>query len=93
MAFNQSQYRYTNITTGTTTQVFTGAGTIHAITLNTAAAGSIILADSVSTTTPAIATIKASAAEGTYLYDVAVANGLRIITAGATDLTVSWTQG
>ncbi len=43
-------------------------------------------------TTPLIATIKASAAEGTYLYDIAFSKGLSITTAGATDITVTWSQ-
>lgn len=91
--YNNREYLYTNITSGTTTQVFTGRGLLQAITINTTANGSIKVIDSTSSNTANVATIKASAAEGTYLYNVAISSGLRIITAAASDITVSWTQG
>ncbi len=93
MSQDYDEYQYTNISTGTTTQVATGKGKLHSIVVNTTANGTIIIADSTSTTTPAIGTLKASVAEGTFFYDVYFANGLRIVTAGASDITVCWKKG
>lgn len=61
-----------------------GSGVLHAIVVNTTAAGSITLADSSGT----IAVLKASIAEGTYTYDVAFSGYLRCELAGASDVTV-----
>lgn len=86
------QNSYSYISTGTTTQVISGAGTLVAIIVNTTAAGTIIVADSTTTTTPAIATLKSSVAEGTYFYNCTFATGLRVITAAASDITVVYRQ-
>lgn len=91
--YNNREYVPTNIATNTTTQVATGKGILQAITVNTAAAGSIKIIDNTTGSTANIGTLKASVAEGTYWYNVTFAVGLRIITAGATDITVSWAQG
>lgn len=85
-------YQKTYISTATTTQVFTGAGTLHSIVVNTTAAGAISIIDNVSGSTVNVGTLKASIAEGTYVYNVSMALGCRIITAGASDITVCWTQ-
>ena len=90
---NDAIYRKTYISTATTTQVFTGPGTLHSIVVNTTAAGAIAVIDGIAGSTANVASLKASIVEGTYLYDCALANGLRIVTAGASDITVTWTQG
>lgn len=72
-------------------------GVLHTLTLNTAAAGAIVLYDQAATSTatgcmtssPIIATIKASTAEQTLTYDLALKNGLCITGAAATDITVT----
>ncbi len=87
---NIQKWNYTNITSATTTLVKTGAGVLHSIVVNTTAAGSIKIEDALTDTTPLIGTLKASVAEGTYLYDVEFTTGLNIVTAGASDITVSW---
>ncbi len=92
MAFNQDENQYTHIATNTTTQVFSGKGRLHSIVVNTTAAGAITLADVVSNTTPAIAILKSSIAEGTYLFDIAISAGLCITTAAASDITVCWSK-
>ncbi len=89
MSYNNREYQKTNITTNTTTAVFTGRGTLHTIVINTTAAGSITLQDG----STAFAVLKASIGEGTYTYDVSIANGLNVVTAGASDVTVTWTKG
>lgn len=83
-------WNYTHIATNTTTLIKTGPGTLHSIVVNTTAAGSIKVEDALTDTTPVIATLKASIAEGTYLYDVVFTTGLNIVTAGSSDITVSW---
>lgn len=90
--FNNREYNYTNITGTTTTQVATGRGVLHNITVNTAAAGSIKLIDGTSGTTANIGILKSAVAEGTYSYDVVFSAGLRIVTAANTDITVSYSQ-
>lgn len=92
MASLVQEYQYTNITTNTTTQVFTGRGRLHSIVIGTTAAGAISLIDNTAGTTANIGTMKASIAEGTYLYDISISKGLRIVTAGASDITVCWSQ-
>lgn len=93
MANNAEQYEQTNIATATTTQVATGAGKLHSIVINTTAAGTIKIIDNTSGSTANIGTLKASVIEGTYLYDCVFKTGLRIITAAASDITVTWSQG
>jgi len=90
---NKEEYQYTNITSATTTQVFTGKGKIHSIVVNTTAAGTIKIIDNTSGTTANVGTLKASVVEGTYLYDISVSLGCRIVTAAASDITVTWSQG
>jgi hypothetical protein len=87
IAFSSS-YAYKNITSATNQVISTTAGILHAIVLNTAAAGSIIIYDGNHTTGTIIGTIKASAGEGTYLYDVVFKTGLEITT-GHADLDVT----
>lgn len=90
---NNREYQYTNIAAGATTQVFTGRGLLQAITVNTTAAGTIKLIDNTAGSTANVGTIVASASPGTYWYNCSIANGLRIITAAASDITVTWAQG
>ncbi len=90
--FNNREYVYNNITTNTTTQVATGRGVLHSVVVNTTAAGSIKLIDGTAGTTANIGTLKASIAEGTYLYDIVFSTGLRIVTAGSSDITVNYSQ-
>jgi hypothetical protein len=87
---NSDSYNYTNIATATTTVVKPGTGILKAITVNTTAAGAITIYDNTSAAGTKIATLKASIVEGTYEFNVAFATGLTIVTAGASDVTVSW---
>ncbi|MEI9966174.1 MAG: hypothetical protein WDN67_00640 [Candidatus Moraniibacteriota bacterium] len=76
------------ISTATTTQVATGAGNLVSIVVGETAAGAISIIDEISGSTVNIGTLKASIVEGTYLFNVKFAKGLRIITAGASKITV-----
>jgi hypothetical protein len=83
-------YNYKNITTNTTTLVKRGPGTLHSIVINTTAAGTITVYDSLAATGTVIATIAASPVIGsTFLYDVEFSVGLTIVTAAASNITVS----
>lgn len=86
MTNNINSFAY--ITTGATTQVISQACTLVAIIVNTTAAGSIKVIDGTSGSTANVATLKSSVAEGTYLYNISLGSGLRIITAAASDITV-----
>lgn len=84
-------FNYSNITSATTTVVKTGAGILHSITVNTTTAFTITVYDNTSAAGTKIATIAASPAIGsTFTYDVSFSTGLTIVTAGASDLTVSY---
>lgn len=80
----------TNIATATTTIVKTGAGVLHKIVVNTTAAGAITVYDNKAASGTKIATLKASIAEGTYTYDASFTTGLTIVTAAASDITVTY---
>lgn len=86
--YNNREYESTNITSATTTVVFTGKGVLQAITLGTTAAGAITIVDGSQTR----GTLKASIVEGTYWYNMRMSSGLSIITAGASDLVVTWAK-
>lgn len=78
------------ISSATTTQVKTGAGVLHALVLTETAAGAITVYDNVTSTGTPVAVLKASIVEGTYAFNVAFSTGLRVVTAGASKLTVSY---
>jgi hypothetical protein len=61
-----------------------GAGTLHSVVVNTAAAGAVTLTDANGT----IAILKSSIAEGVYVYDVAFTGNLGVTAAAATDVTI-----
>lgn len=84
-------YDYKNITTATTTVVKKIPGTLHSIVVNKTVASTITVYDGITSSGTAIATLKASIVEGTYLYDVDFKRGLTIVTAGAAgNITVSY---
>lgn len=84
----RDNYIYAAITTATTTQVDTGQGQLIAIVLGETAAGAISIIDNTAGSTANIGTLKASIVEGTYWFLSQYVSGLRIITAGASKLTV-----
>lgn len=83
-------YSYSNISTATTTVVKASAGVLHTIVVNTTAAGAITVYDNTSGSGTKIATLKASIGENTYMFDTAFTTGLTIVTAGASDITVTY---
>lgn len=84
-------FNYTNITTATTTLVKSGQGQLRRVVVNTTAAATITIYDSLTATGTKIATIAASPAIGSsFAYEVAFSIGLTVVTAGASDITVAW---
>lgn len=80
-----------HISTQTTTQVYTGACVLKSIIVNTTAAGTITIVDAASGTTPVKGILAASILNGAIEYNMVMANGIRIITGGASDITVTYT--
>ncbi len=104
IAINQSYQSFSTSTLGVY-PILNTPGVLHAITINTAAAGAISIYDEATTTpycphpplTPSatsstIGTLKASAAEQTYFYDVTLSHGLCIVGAAGTDITVTYSR-
>jgi len=88
MADFKDNYKYAYIDSATTTQVDSGQGQLIRIVLGETAAGAISIIDNTTGSTVNLATLKASIAEGVYEFNVQYVTGLRIITAGASKLTV-----
>lgn len=65
-----------------------GRCTLVAVVVNSTSTGTITLVDNTTGGTPVIGILKASVAEGTYLYNITVSTGLRVGTTGASDITV-----
>lgn len=85
----RDNYKYQYISTATTTNVDVGQGQLIRIDVTETAAGAITIYDEVAGgTTAIIAVLKASIAEGTYEFGVNYSQGLQIVTAGASKLTV-----
>lgn len=93
--YNEPPFKYTNITTNTTTTVKTGPGMIHTLVVNTTPTGanSVTIFDSTTGSGTKIGTFAVTATDTFMLYDVGFANGLTIVTTAATtpgDYTISW---
>ena len=78
------------ISTATTTTVKSGSGHLHSIVLGATAAGTITIYDNTAASGTIIGVLKASIVEGTYLFDCQFTTGLTIVTAAASDLTVTY---
>lgn len=84
-------FTHKNIAGAATTVVKSGAGVLHNITVNTTAAGTITVYDNTSGAGTKIATIAASPVVGScFQFDVSFTTGLTIVTAAASDITVSY---
>lgn len=88
MSQYRDNYQYAYIDSATTTQVDTGQGQLIKIILGETAAGAISIIDGTSGSTVNLATLKASIAEGVYDFNIQYKSGIRVITAGASKLTV-----
>jgi len=79
-----------NITSATTTTVKSGAGYLFSITVNTTAAGTITIYDNTTNSGTKIGTLKASVGEQTFFYCCSFTTGLTVVTAAASDITVTY---
>lgn len=92
----ENRFAYLNITTATTTVVRSGPGLLHAIIVNKAvASATVTIYDNTAASGTKIGTITfpatiTGADQHPMTYNVSFANGLTIVTSGATDLTVSY---
>lgn len=85
-----SSFTPVNITTATTTLIKSGTGILGGLSVNSTAAGTITVYDSITGSGTKIGTLKASVAEGTYFRNLAFTTGLTIVTGAASDVTVSY---
>lgn len=81
---------YNNISTATTTTVKSGPGVLRTLTINTTVASAVTVYDSTTGSGATIATFPASAVVGTYHYNLRFKNGLTIVTAGNSNITVTY---
>lgn len=79
---------YVHVTGTTAVQAVTGACTLVSVVVNSTASGTLTISDSTTTTTPAVAILKSSIAEGTYTYNVTLATGLRVTAGAVGDYTI-----
>ncbi len=95
--YNNRQYQYLHIASAAaaTTVCFLGRGQIGGICINTATAvAAVTVKDSTNGTTgTTVAIFAATTPAGTYLAGGGISQGLTIVTAGASDLTILYTQG
>lgn len=94
---NPATFQFKHITANTNTQVKAASGSLHAITVNTSAAGAVTIVDTANAnctggTTIAVLTLVANSAgtQADIFYDITFNNGLCITTAAGPDLTVSF---
>lgn len=90
--FNPNIAEKTYIASATTTQVATGNCVLHAIVVNSTTAFQIGIIDGTSGTTANVGIMQASIPPGTYEYNCVMKLGIRIVTLGASDITVIWSQ-
>lgn len=99
MDFLRDSYKYTYISTATSTNV-TGMGTgvpttakLIRITIGETAAGAISIYDALpAETTTTVGVLKASIVEGTYEFGTTISRGIQVVTAGASKVTVVWSK-
>lgn len=91
---NTASFTYSHISTATTTVVKSGAGELHAISVNTkgTVASTITVFDNTAGSGTVIGVIDSLNLSGAFVLDVAFTTGLTIVTTGtvAPDLTVSY---
>jgi hypothetical protein len=86
-------FKYTNITTNTTTTVKSGAGVLHSVSVNTKGATETAqMYDNTAGSGTKIGLIDVTLTQDTLIYDLQFQTGLTIVTAGTTpaDITVAW---
>ncbi len=94
---NRQEFQYTNISSASDRQIFTGRGILRAVVVNTTAASVISISDDILTvssgTAGNVGILQASVLPGTYRYDISISKGLTLGVVGASNVTVCWAQG
>lgn len=84
----RDNYKYTHISTQTTTVVSTVPCVLIRIIVGSTAAGTVTVVDNNTGSTPVVGVLKTSIVEGTYEFGIQLVTGLSIITGAASDLTI-----
>lgn len=82
--------KYVNINSATTTTIKSRSGILKNIIINTTAAGAITVYANTAASGSIIAIFPSSAVVGTYTYDARFSIGLTIVTAAASNITVTY---
>jgi hypothetical protein len=91
---SNARHNGTNITTATTTVVNTGPTLLHSVSINAlgTVASTTKIYDGVTAAGRLLATINSLSVSGSFVYDIACATGICVVTTGtvAPDVTVTW---
>lgn len=89
MSLLRDNYKSQYISTATTTNIDVGQGQLIRIVVTETAAGAItVYNEEAGGTTNVLAVLKASIVEGTYEFGINYSEGLQVVTAGASKITV-----
>ncbi len=96
--YNNREYQYKHVAGAATTVAFVGRGNLGGIEVNSATAVGIITvydapASNVASSTNVIAVIAAASPSRLFSRNLVVSSGLTVNTAGASDITIAYTQG
>ena len=80
----------TTTSSATLSLVKSGAGFLHAVIVNSTAAGAVTIYDNTAASGTKVGTLKASVVEGSYIYNVKFSTGLWIDNASNMNLTISY---
>lgn len=84
------QYSTTRISTATTTVIKASPGYLKSITVCATAAGAITVYNNTAASGTIVTVLKASIAEQTFTFDAVMSTGITIVTAAASDITVTY---
>lgn len=83
-------YKWTSISTATTTVIKSSFCFIHTLTVTGGTAGTINLYSAPLASTPGVAVWPSTNTPQTYILDANLASGCTVVTGAATDISVSW---
>jgi len=77
---------------GKTVQIFARRGTLGAVVVTGLNEGTTFIVDNTTGSTPVIAELAPGVAQNTYFYNSAIKTGLRVISNGVANISVTWRQ-